>query len=166
MTFNGTSSVKIKSLNGSFNFREQRFLIEDKEVRYFDLSNQFREDYISDGLKELSGYYSNRVSYKEVEGVIESVTGERQLSDEKIQQIVVDKGVELSKGNEEDVNRLKQEGLKMPLIKEKVDIYARQEKEILIFDDGIQVQEQKANRDKRKDENQIEQPEEKQKNSL
>ena len=164
MKFNGTTPVRIKSLTGSFNFREQRFVIEDKELRYFELTNQFQEGYISDRLKELSCSYSNRLSYKEVEGVIERVTGEKQLSDEKIQQIVVDKGAELSHLKEEEVKKLKErEGLKMPLIKEKVDIYDPKEEEILIFDDGIQVREQKANRDKRKDEAQIDQNEEKEK---
>jgi hypothetical protein len=148
---NGTTPVKIKSLNGIINFREERFLIEDKEIRYFELTNQFQENYISDRLKELSSYYSNRLSYKEVEGVVERVTGQKQLSDEKIQQIVVDKAVELSKAKEAEVKSLKvKQEFKMPPIKEKVDIYNSEEKEILIFDDGILVKGQKANREKRK----------------
>ena len=151
MKCNGTTPVKIKSLNGIINFREERFLIEDKEIRYFELTNQFQENYISDRLKELSSYYSNRLSYKEVEGVVERVTGQKQLSDEKIQQIVVDKAVELSKAKEAEVKRLKvKQEFKMPPIKEKVDIYNSEEKEILIFDDGILVKGQKANREKRK----------------
>jgi hypothetical protein len=151
MKCNGTTPVKIKSLNGIISFKEERFLIEDKEVRYFELTNQFRENYISDRLKELSSYYSNRLSYKEVEGVIERVTGQKQLSDEKIHQIVANKALELSKVKEKEVKRLTEEQeLKMPSIKKKVDIYESNEKEILIFDDGIQVKGQKANREKRK----------------
>jgi hypothetical protein len=86
-----------------------------------------------------------------VEGVVERVTGQKQLSDEKIQQIVVDKAVKLSKAKEAEVKSLKiKQEFRMPPIKEKVDIYNSEEKEILIFDDGILVKGQKANREKRK----------------
>jgi hypothetical protein len=117
------------------------------------LSNyQFQEDYVSDNLRELSGYYSNRLSYKEVEKLIEKVTGTSQLSDMKIQQIVVGKAIEMSKSKEEEVEKpTGTQGLKLPEVQEEVKIYDEDEKEILIFDDGIQVKQQKDIREKKQE---------------
>jgi hypothetical protein len=145
---NGTTPVHIKSLNGYFPFRVQRFLSEAGEVTYFDLTEQFKEGYVSDVLREFSGYYSNRLSYKEVEELIERVTGKRELSDGKIQEIVVNKAIEVSKVQEEEELEECQE-LKMPKVQGEVNIYDVEEKEILLFDDGIQVKKQKANREKK-----------------
>jgi len=137
-------------LNGYFPFRVQRFLSEAGEVTYFDLTEQFQDDYVSDVLREFSGYYSNRLSYGEVEGLIERVTGKRQLSDAKIQQIVVDKAIEVSKLQEKEMEKLEEcKELKMPKVQGEVNIYDPDEKEILLFDDGIQVKKQKANREKK-----------------
>ena len=41
-------------------------------------------------------YYSNRLSYQEVEDLITRISGEKLLSDQKIWQIVVNKAVEIS----------------------------------------------------------------------
>lgn len=130
-----------------FPFRVQRFLCEGVEVTYFDLTNQFQDDYISDNLLEFSGYYSNRLSYKEVEKLIEKMTGDRQLSDTKIQQIVVSKAIEMSKFQEDEQEKLTEKQDKMPAVQEKVNIYEEAEKEIIIFDDAIQVKQQKAMRE-------------------
>jgi hypothetical protein len=135
-----------------FPFRVQRVLCDEVEVTYFDLTNQFQEDYVSDNLRELSGYYSNRLSYKEVEKLIEKVTGTSQLSDMKIQQIVVGKAIEMSKSKEEEVEKpTGTQGLKLPEVQEEVKIYDEDEKEILIFDDGIQVKQQKDIREKKQE---------------
>jgi len=156
----------IKSLNGKFPFRVQRFLCDEVEVTYFDLTNQFQEDYVSDKLRELSGYYSNRLSYKEVERLIEKVTGASQLSDMKIQQIVVGKAIEMSKLQEDELEKqTEKQDLKMPDVHEKVKIYDEEEKEILIFDDGIQVKQQKAIREEKK-ERELKEPEEKKRNKV
>jgi hypothetical protein len=85
-----------------------------------------------------------------VEGLIERVTGKRQLSDAKIQQIVVDKAIEVSKLQEKEMEKLEEcKELKMPKVQGEVNIYDPDEKEILLFDDGIQVKKQKANREKK-----------------
>ncbi|RMF29397.1 MAG: hypothetical protein D6752_06080, partial [Candidatus Nitrosothermus koennekii] len=140
--------VEIKSLQGRFKFKLQRFQIEEgdkkRETTYFELTNQFQEGYISDRLKEFSSYYSNRLSYKEVEELIQRLTGNRQLSDQKIRGIVVDKAEELSKEIAKEVK--KSIDKPMPLLNSKVDIYDPAEEEILILDDGIQVKGQKEKR--------------------
>ena len=92
--------VHIKTLHGYFEFKVQRFIdrTNDNEVNctYFDLTNQFQEDNVSDRLREFSAYYSNRLSYSEVAGLVDRVTGVPQLSDQKIRQIVVNKAVAVS----------------------------------------------------------------------
>ena len=98
MSCNGRIPLEIKTLHGKIHFKVQRFKIKDsdEDVTYFDLTNQFQDGYISDRLKEFSSYYSNRLSYEEVEELIQRTTGEKQLSDQKIRGIVVDKASELS----------------------------------------------------------------------
>jgi hypothetical protein len=54
---NGTALVTIKTLNGSFPFKNQRFLennCDQTSHTYLDLSNQFEDGYTSNGLKEFS----------------------------------------------------------------------------------------------------------------
>ena len=51
---------------------------------------------MSNRLQELSAYYSNRMSYEEVAGLVERITGERLLSDQTIWQIVQHKAVQVS----------------------------------------------------------------------
>ena len=65
-----------------------------------------------------------------MEGLIERVTGQSQLSDVKIQQIVLDKAIEVSKVQEEEQLEECQE-LKMPKVQGEVNIYDAEEKEIL-----------------------------------
>ena len=95
---NGTVPVTIKTLNGSFTFKNKRFLesnCDQTSHTYLGLTNQFEEGYIRYGLQEFSVYYSNRLSYEEVEELVERTTGEKQLSDQSIQNTVVDKALEL-----------------------------------------------------------------------
>jgi hypothetical protein len=72
---NGHSKVKLKTLHGEFEFRLQKFLQDDKSVSYFDLTEQLTDRYVSPRLQEFSAYYSNRMSYQEVEYLVERLTG-------------------------------------------------------------------------------------------
>jgi hypothetical protein len=159
MSCNGRIPLEIKTLHGKFHFKVQRFKIKDsdEDVTYFDLTNQFQDGYISDRLKEFSSYYSNRLSYEEVEELIQRTTGEKQLSDQKIRGIVVDKAFELSNEIATKANNiLKDESVKMPDVNNNVDIYNSEEKEIIFFDDGIQVKGQKETRQSKKEASTIE----------
>ncbi len=143
--------MTIKTLHGKFNIDVQLFTKKgvNGRISYFELSKQFQDDYISNGLKEYSAYYSNRTSYEEVEKMHKRNTGEKLLSDQKIQQIVVNKAVEVSKGIAKEVDSiLKEKDYALPKINCEVDIYDTVNKEILLFDDGIQVKGQKENREK------------------
>lgn len=86
------------------------------------------------------------MSYEEVEKLIERNTGEQLLSDQSIWRIVVAKAAKISQQKQKEVaQRLKK--AKLPTVASEVDIYNTKAAEVLIFDDGIQVKEQKANRD-------------------
>ena len=93
---NGTTTITIKTLNGSFPFKNQRFLennCDQTSHTYLGQTNQFEDGYIRCGLKELSTYYANRLSYEEVEELVERTTGEKQLSDQSVQNTVVNKAL-------------------------------------------------------------------------
>jgi hypothetical protein len=93
---NGTSLVSIKTLHGKFKFQLQKYHAQGKGLSYFELTNQLAEGYISPRLQEFSAYYSNRLSYEEVEKLVGRVSGARLLSDQKIGQIVSNKAQKLS----------------------------------------------------------------------
>ena len=149
---NGTIPITIKTLHGRFEFHVQRFIDRANPTSldrtYFDWTDQFQEGYISDRLKEFSAYYSNRLSYNEVAELIERVTGNRQLSDQKIWQIVVDKASAVSRTQQEEIEEFVSDEASFVLdIQEKVAIYDPQSPEILLFEDAIQVRGQKDNRE-------------------
>ena len=139
---NGTNIVKVKTIHGQFNFRLQKYLLKGKSCNYFDLTSQLTTGNISQGLQELVAYYSNRLSYQEVEDLLERISGEKLLSDQKIWQIVVNKALLISKKWQSEIEEIKQE---IP-IAPTVDIYDPLTEEILLFDDGIGVKKQKAHR--------------------
>jgi len=86
------------------------------------------------------------MSYEEVEGLIERNTGEQLLSDQGIWHIVLAKAIEISERQRQQVVKRLKKG-KLPAFDSQVDIYNKQQAEVLLFDDGIQVKEQKTNRD-------------------
>lgn len=97
-------------------------------------------------MAEYAAYYSNRLSYEEVEKLIKRNTGEQLLSDQGIWLIVKAKATEISQNQQQEVAQRLKKG-KMPKIETQVDIYDEKAEEVLIFDDGIVVKEQKAKRD-------------------
>ena len=146
----------IKTLHGKFVFGLQKYQFETQETNYLALTNQLQEGYVSPRLQELCGYYSNRMSYEEVALLVERISGERLLSDQKIGQIVSAKALKLSQDIYKSMTATLAENHQDALtVNAKVDIYNPEEKEILLFDDGIQVKGQKAERQQKlKQENQ------------
>ncbi len=94
-------------------------------------------------------YYSNRLSYQEVEDLLERISGDKLLSDQKIWEIVVNKAVEVSSKWQSEIESIKQKIKSEISIAPTVNIYAPLQKEILLFDDGIGVKKQKAHRPRR-----------------
>jgi len=143
--------VTIKTLHGPINFQLQRFKDSqeyvEKEETYFSLTKQFQEVYITQRLQELSAYYSTILSYKEVENLVIRVTGEKQISDQTAWQIVNNKAVKISQFWKKEVEKtLNNKELNFPKIQDKIDIYDSKSREIVVFEDAIQVRGQKENR--------------------
>ena len=108
------------------------------------------EDYISPALREFVAYYSNRLSYQQVEDLVDRVAGEKILSDQKIWEIVVNKAVEVSSQWQNEIEAINSSITNEIEISPTVDIYDSETKEILLFDDGIGVKKQKVNRERHK----------------
>ncbi len=104
---------------------------------------QFIRDFLSPGLRELLGYYSNRLSYEEIERLVERVTGEKLISDQKACQLVTNKAVEISSVIEDKINLINSRITSDVKIASNVNIYNPKAEEVLLFDDGISVREQK-----------------------
>ena len=149
MTCNGKRPVQVKTLHGEFSFELQRYLEGKKSSNYFELTKQMKEDYSSERLREYVAYYSNRMSYEEVEKLLKRNQGEQVLSDQSIWGIVTRQAKLVSEQITEEVNEiLANHSSELLTANSKLDIYDSQQEEILIFDDGIQVKGQKENRSK------------------
>ena len=94
------------------------------------------------------GYYSNRLSYQEVEKLVERLSGEKLLSDQKIWQIIVDKSLKVSGSWQQETEEIDKKIKTEVAICSEVDIYDANSPEILLFDDAIGVKKQKENREK------------------
>jgi hypothetical protein len=88
------------------------------------------------------------MSYEEVAGLIERNTGEQLLSDQSIWRLVVRKAAQIGQLQKQQVAQRLKKG-KMPAVSSEVDIYDTQTTEVLLFNDAIQVKEQKTKRDKK-----------------
>jgi hypothetical protein len=108
---------------------------------------------VSRRLGEFSAYYANRVSYEEVEGLIERLTGEKLLSDQTIWSQVVERAAAVSQQWAEEPPPV--EPIETAL---EVDWYDSQTPEVLVLSDAIQVKQQKPRR-YRSDQKPAEEPE-------
>lgn len=81
-----------------------------------------------------------------MERLIERLTGQRLLSDQKIWEILVDKAVCVSEQLGEEVKSVTS-SVEMPAVNPSVDIYDPNQTELLVLDDAIQVKEQKQTRE-------------------
>ena len=147
---NGKAPITIKTLNGPFPFKNQRFFsthCDQTSHTYLGLTNQFEDGHVSDGLKEFSTYYANRLSYEEVEELSERTSGKKQYRSQSIQHTVVDKALEVSKPvNSEALSVLEDDTLCLPEINQEVDVYDAEMEEVLILVDGIGVKKQSESR--------------------
>ena len=119
----------------------QRFSAGEQATTWREQSQQVLPGQVSRRLGEFSAYYANRVSYEEVAGLIERLTGEKLLSDQRIQQQVVEQAAAISQqwsAAQQAVEPLET----MP----QVDWYDEQSSEVLVLSDAIQVKQQKPRR--------------------
>lgn len=148
MKCNGTREVRVKTLHGSFLFPVQRFGAGDTATNWLEQSEQTLPGYVSRRLGELSAYYANRLSYEGVEDLVERLTGERLLSDQKVQQEVIAQAVRRSAQWNETCATAAAEPAAPMMVKtlSGVDWYDAETEEVLVLADGIQVKQQKATR--------------------
>jgi hypothetical protein len=85
------------------------------------------------------------MSYEEVAGLLERVTGQYVLSDQTIQQLVVAKAVEVSQQWQSE-SQADTAVPPLPAVMPQVDWYDPQSEEVLLLTDAIQVKQQKASR--------------------
>jgi hypothetical protein len=130
-------------------FRVQRYRQRATGLKrsYFDLTDQFREGYLSSRLKEFVIYYAGRISYEEVEHLLVRSTGGKLLSDQKIQQLVVEKAAAVSRMRQAKIAHLL-EAREMPAVRRTVNLYSAEAREVVLMEDGIQVKQQKAQRER------------------
>jgi len=119
-------------------------------INYFGLTNQFTESYISERLQEYSAWLACRSSYTKAESILYRNTGNHLISDQKIQQIVIHKATEISK-KEAELNISAQTQTMVLNVQTQINLYEKQEKEIIVLEDGIQVVGQKDKRKSIKD---------------
>src|SRR5713101_2658176 len=85
------------------------------------------------------------MSYDEVAGLLERVTGQHVLSDQTIQHLVVAKAVEVSLQWQRE-SQADTTVPPLPAVMPQVDWYDPQSEEVLLLTDAMQVKQQKANR--------------------
>ncbi len=103
---------------------------------------------MSPRLEELCGHYANRLSYENLEDLVERVTGGRLLSDQAIWAITQAKAEtysqQICKQVQTTLDSVQSSKIE---VNPTVEIYSAEESEILLFDDGIQVKGQKQERE-------------------
>jgi hypothetical protein len=85
------------------------------------------------------------MSYDEVAGLLERVTGARLLSDQTIQHLVVTRAMQISAQWQEEV-QADPDAPTLPEVAPHVDWYDVHSEEVLVLTDAIQVKQQKATR--------------------
>ncbi len=147
---NGHRRVMIKTLHGAFPFDQQMYQMQGRSVGFIELSNHQEAAYVSRGLQELVAYYSNRLSYEELQGLMVRMTGATVLSHQGSWDLVQQNVQVLSDQRSEEFRPLtetERASVKISFSDE-IDLYNKTSDEILLFDDGILVKAQKEKREK------------------
>jgi hypothetical protein len=133
--------VWVKTIHGRFAFEVQRCGSGAQATTWLEQSQQVLPGQVSRRLGEFGAYYANRMSYEEVASLGERLTGEKLLSDQRIWQQVVAQAVAVSqRGSAASV-----EVEPLETVSE-VDWYDRQNPEVLVLSDALQVKQQKPRR--------------------
>jgi len=144
---NGSYPVKVKTINGSFDFQLNRFKGVDGSTNYFSLAGFFKEEgsYYTPKLAEFVSCCATKMSYSSVsEFTLERCAGVS-MSDQHIQEIVRSTAKKIGIQQTELITNSR--SLASPIL-ELSDIYNSEHKEVMWFEDGISVSQQKSKRDK------------------
>lgn len=132
-------------MHGEFEFKLQKYQLDGISVSFLDLRQPLPVSYVSRGLQELSVYYSHRMSYREVAGLIERHSGVRSLSEQTIWLLVQQSALDLSEQIERSVSQSLSTSSPVEITPD-IDLYDAKGEEVLLFDDGISVKAQKPQR--------------------
>ena len=132
--------MTLKTLHGRFEFAQQMYQVSGQSIGFMEWSQPSSGGYVSRGLEELVSYYSNRLSYAELGGLIQRLTGADLISSQgawaivqaNVQQLSEQLSAEFESATTTFENSL-------PLAADNVDLYERNAEEILLMDDGILV---------------------------
>ena len=132
------------TLHGAFGFPKQRVVLADgKGSDYLQLTNQ---QAVSAGLEEMGLYYLNRLSFHEVEALVERVCGARLVCEQTLWNWAKRKVEILDAGLVAQVRACQE--LPSPAVAVTLDLYDAQAEEVLVLTDAIGVKAQKPTRDK------------------
>lgn len=140
--------MTIKTIHGQFKFKLQRFINQSEGTGfdYFTWSQQCQAGYESERLQEWVCYLVNRLSYAEVSRELERHCGQRLLSANRLQELVIEKASQISVVQAQQGNQVLSQRQTVPELVVKLDLYAPDSEEVLLMCDGIQVKRQKASR--------------------
>jgi hypothetical protein len=142
----GTRRVTIKTLHGACAFVVQRFQCPMRgETTSLELTEQLCAGAMRARLGEFSAYDSNRMSYDEVAGLLERVTGQPVRSDQTMQPLVVAKAVEVSQPWQSE-SQADTAPPPSPAVTPQGDGYDPQSEAGLLLPDAMQVKQPKARR--------------------
>lgn len=131
-------------MHGRFAFARQRLLRADgTDSNYFEATKQ---QAVSTGLEELGLYYINRLSYHEVQSLVERVSGQRLACEQTLWNWALKKAVVLDTRLAKEVATCQH--LAFPELAPSVDIYSGEAEAVLVLTDAIGVKAQKPTRDK------------------
>src|SRR5579862_2939840 len=139
LTLNGKDRVTLQTLHGAFVFAKQRLLRADEtDTDYLEATKQ---PTVSAGLEELGLYYVNRMSFHEVQGLVQRVSGQRLVCEQTLWNWALHKAVGLDMRLAQEVAACQK--LPAPEIATSVDVYASEAEEVLVLTDAIGVKAQK-----------------------
>lgn len=148
---NGSYPVEIKTINGSFSFNLFRFKSINGSSNYFRESGVLgdslgeRGSYESKKLKDFVSYYATKISYQNVSELTKERAAGLSISDQRIQQIVIEKTVKIEESQKSAIEKSKT--MAAPIF-EKKDLYDPLTEEVIWMEDGISVSKQKEKRNK------------------
>jgi hypothetical protein len=144
---NGTYPVEVKTLNGGFCFDLARFKTPHGSTNYFREASVFglSDRYESQGLVDFVCRYATQMSYTRVSELAHERCSGVNMSDQHIQHLVLETSEQI--GQEQQV--FIDQHLTTPLPNLCIaDIYSIDDEELVWFEDGVCVSEQKPCRDK------------------
>ena len=147
MASKGSYPIKIKTINGSFQFIVNRYKTREGLKSWLRLTDRkLDEHHESELLQEFALLYAGKMSYQETSELVRRRSGTSQLSDQRIGNLVGEKAAEITRKQQKMIRENEKRGVKVKAVE--AQIYESESVEIVFLADGICVSEQKAKRDK------------------